>query len=61
MNGLDREQRQQVLKLYMEGKTVSQIAKSLGLLREYVQRFISYVNRTQGGADGLETRSSQAT
>lgn len=43
--GLDQNQRDSVLALYREGKSVSQITRKLGLLREYVQAYVRYLNR----------------
>lgn len=43
---LTSEQREQVEVMHAQGLTVSQIAKRLGLLREYVQAYVSYSNRT---------------
>lgn len=48
MAELTKEQRKQVMPLLTEGLTVSQIAKRLGLTREYVQNFVSYLHPRSG-------------
>lgn len=43
---LNPQQRELVTKLHAQGRSVSQIATRLGLTREYVQAYVSYLNRT---------------
>lgn len=45
MTKLNHEQRNAVLSLWREGVKPSSIAKKLGLLREYVQAYVHYLNK----------------
>lgn len=50
---LTQTQRTQVLVSWREGLSVSQIAKKSGLLREYVQAYVSFLNKHED-SHGLE-------